>query len=185
MGLETNINLFPGAVDKTKCQFVTSSEIYKKMEEKQQKRNEKKLAEQKKVKMSANKMTKKHESFIQVLEGCMKCVSYIEDYMKTSHSKLDKRYTYVSIASELALIHNHHKLDFIKTKLFEILLKLSFTDRTAVLFNDDDVSRKLRNLWYNSKVTYKKDLGTFDVSTLVTHDVSEETLISDELSRSV
>lgn len=188
---------FPNSKPKD-CKFVTSSEIYKKMDEKK-KRKEERDSEKNtnsKDKVDSNGVSKrtmnnlktkekKHLAFVNEISKYTTCITYIEDVIKrSSHNKLDKKYSYLAVINELALVDNEFKIDFIRTKLFEIVLTLTFTDRVAVLFNEDPCSECLRNLWYHNRDYNPDDLKSIkstNLKTFVDNSFDEEKLISHEL----
>jgi hypothetical protein len=121
-----------------KYEFVTSSNMYK--------------AKPKKKKYTGKQATRQLK-FITELSKYTRCILYIEKYIRGY--KLAKKYSYSNIVNELSTIHNNHKLDFIQVKLFEILLTLTVTDRTSLIFNQDQDSIILREIWINYNNVYK------------------------------
>ncbi len=166
--------------------FVTSSEIYKKIEIKNNKKlnkiNEELDKENEKQRSKRfNQKEKKHLQFIELLNKYTSCVSYIEDYLKTTPTKMEKKYNFISVVNELALINNTNKIDFLRTKLFEILLTLQFTDRLAVMFNEDTESKTLRDLWYHNRSYVRENLKDWTIPSLEQQTLEEEKLIEREL----
>lgn len=185
------VNLFNDPNRRARSEFITSSEIYKRLEAKEKRKAKKKMLQgdendegvSEKTKLSLNAKEKRHMAFVNELSKYTSCVSYIEDIMKTSNNKLEKKYNFISVISELAEINNFHKIDFLRTKLFEILLTLGFTDRVSVLFNDDPASKCLREIWYHNKDYDKTTLKNVNLESFVNNDFDEEVLIKHELKR--
>jgi hypothetical protein len=166
--------------------FVTSSEIYKKIELKNKKKLEEinsKLDAENDIQKErrATKKEKKHMQFLNLLTRYTSCISYIEDYLKTTPNKLEKKYNFISVVNELALVDNINKVDFLRTKLFEILLTLSFTNRVAVMFNEDEESKTLRDLWYHNRNYTRKNIADWAISYSESQNLEEDELISQEL----
>lgn len=81
-------------------------------------------------------------------------LAYINNYVK-----LPSKYSNVSIAGDVSKIDDNNKEEFIKTKLYEILLTLSTTDRTSLVFMEDNDSKLLRNIWQEENDYYIKNVG--------------------------
>jgi hypothetical protein len=128
-----------------------------------------------------NQKEKKHKQFIDLLNKYTTCVSYIEDYLKTTPTKMEKKYNFISVVNELALINNTNKVDYLRTKLFEILLTLQFTDRLSVMFNEDTESKTLRDLWFHNRSYMRDNLKDWDISSLSQQHLEEDKLIEQEL----
>lgn len=134
-------------------EFVTSSSIYKERDKEKAKRQSEKF--------NKFKSSKKVMNMINSLSKYTNCLMYIEGYMKQGATKLPKKYSYLHVMKDLGSIHNSNKLDYVKIKLFEILLTLDVTDRTRLLYYTDDESKILRDLWLYHSEYFKDYMGSW------------------------
>lgn len=102
----------------------------------------------------------KSAEFVAKLSKYTSCIHYI-----ALHVGLPDIYQYGTVIKTLSTINSRYKLEFIRTKLFEILLTLPTDVRNNLIFADnEDNATILREVWTYHCEYYKDYISGFKIN---------------------
>lgn len=111
-----------------------------------------------KLKKLIQKKAQEKTVFLSRLSFHMTCLRYLTDRVKTG-------YSYSDIIGELAKIEADNKLEYLKVKLYEIMLMATETEKGRIFYNEDEISEKLFSLYQANNRYFKDYLKAFHNTT--------------------
>jgi hypothetical protein len=101
------------------------------------------------------KIIEKKESerklFLSKLSFQMTCLKYVTDRVQT-------HYSYFDVIKELSKIELDYRLEYIKVKLYEMMLIMSETDKGKIFYNESEISEKLFSFYQANNRYFKEHL---------------------------